>query len=221
MIIIYIKQNKTSGKKYIGYTTDIEKIDSYLGSGKYWVNHCKKYGGYNTSNIETIFYLKCDLIEGRSFLSDFEKKHPEYWTNKEWANLVPETLESSPFKGNMDTIFEKHGNPFAGGDIQRQAHIDGKYNTYDRSENSKKGWKKRDKQKMAENMSKCRKKWIEENPEKFREFQKQRADKSREVNCQKLEYEGKVYLGWVELEKELNISKYKLQTYYMDKIILL
>jgi len=94
----YIMVNKTSGKKYIGQT--IQNLDTYMGSGVYWKNHCKSHGGYSRDNILVIeshyFEIKS---EASIFLEEFEKNNDFYWTeeNKEWANLCKENTEDNPF----------------------------------------------------------------------------------------------------------------------------
>lgn len=223
MIIIYIFKNKTSGKKYIGYTERSKAFNEhkYLGSGVYWKNHCKSHGGYNKENIELIEHHSYDSKEeALDFINKFENKHGKYWLSDKWANTVPETLEQSPLKGNMNIIFEKYGNPFTGGEIQRKAHLDGKH-TYDFSENSRKGWINRDREKASVFASNKAKKWIKENPEQFAIIQKKNALKSKEKNCQRLKYKETTYVGWSDLSKATNISTYKLRKYHMDDITIL
>ena len=50
----YIMKNKTSGKLYVGQTE--QSIETYLGSGPYWIRHCKNTVG----TIETTVKL-CGL----------------------------------------------------------------------------------------------------------------------------------------------------------------
>lgn len=104
----YIFENKTSGKLYLGQTKG--NIEMYCGSGKYWINHCKKYGGLNRNNIIAIWTKFFEEEESaKMFLTDFEKEYPDYWLNKntEWANLVQENTESSPGCGGNLEIIEK------------------------------------------------------------------------------------------------------------------
>jgi hypothetical protein len=223
MIIIYIYKNKTSSKKYIGYTERSEDFYAgrYLGSGEYWQNHCKLHGGYDKENLELIEHHTYDSKKkALEFIDNFEKENNDYWLSDEWANVIPETLEKSPFKGNMSIIFAKHGNPFSGGEIQRKAHADGKY-TYDFSENAKKGWINRDREKASIFASNKAKKWIKENTEEFANWQKNNALKSKEKNCQRLKYKGKVHIGWSDLSKAAGISSYKLKKYHMNDITIL
>jgi len=93
----YILRNKTSGKKYIGQTK--RDITKYLGSGSYWKAHCKKHGGYNRENIETIWFKKFESEEkARIFLEEFESENAQYWLseNKEWANQTKENTLDTP-----------------------------------------------------------------------------------------------------------------------------
>lgn len=94
----YIMKNKTTGKLYLGQTT--ANIQSYLGSGSYWKNHCKAHGGYCKENIEVVFnkYFENE-DEAKLFLSEFEKQNPHYWLqeNKVWANQCKENTDDNPF----------------------------------------------------------------------------------------------------------------------------
>lgn len=135
----YIIRNITSGKKYIGQTT--KNMESYLGSGSYWKNHCKKHGGYCRENIEIVFKKKFNFEnEAKLFLKNFEKQNPEYWLqeNKIWANQVRENTENSPFFGKDNTSnqlkncrhvsqtkthLKKGTHNFFGGDIQRNQNL--------------------------------------------------------------------------------------------------
>lgn len=96
----YIMKNKTSGKRYVGQTT--QNIETYLGSGPYWVNHCKSNGGYTRENIEITWYelFICET-SAKNWLQLFENENPNYYLkeNEEWANDVPENTSNSPFVG--------------------------------------------------------------------------------------------------------------------------
>ena len=214
---IYIYRNKTSGKRYIGYTT--RDVNEYLGSGTYWKNHCNKHGGLTEENIERewVQWFDCEY-KAKEFLSDFEEQHPEYYEGDDWCNLVPETLDKSPFKGNMKTIFEKNGNPFSGGDIQRKAHAEGRHN-YDRSEAGRKSWENRDKSVMVENVQAGHKEWRENNREEFLKMQKEKAEKSKLVLSKRIMYNGVLYLGWSELREKTGITRYKFNKYNMGTIL--
>jgi hypothetical protein len=96
----YILENKTSGKKYIGQT--IQDINKYLGSGSYWINHCKKHGGYNRDNISIVYSEMYETKESaQDFLDDFKILNVDYWErdNKIWANLCEENTNDSPLTG--------------------------------------------------------------------------------------------------------------------------
>lgn len=95
----YILQNKTSNKLYLGQTK--QDINLYLGSGSYWINHCKKHGGYTRENINTLwceYYI--DEKTALQFLKDFEDENPNYWrrtTNESWANQTRENTSDCTF----------------------------------------------------------------------------------------------------------------------------
>ena len=210
---IYIFKNISTGKKYLGFTT--QNIETYLGSGKYWKNHCKSHGGLNELNIEKVWYQWFETKdEALKFIKEIESENPNYWETDEWANLVPETLDKSPFKDNMNIIFERNGNPFKGGEIQRQAWADGKYDKRDHSEAARKSWINRDKKQAVSKMQDGHKKWREENKEYYLSEQNRKLDLAREarrLTLQKFQYKGKIYYGWSELMKATNKSKWFLK----------
>lgn len=85
IIYLYKKTHKITGLKYLGKTksTDPHK---YRGSGKYWVNHIKKYG-----------YLVDTEILKECYTNDELKYWGKYYSNlwnivdaNDWANLKPE-----------------------------------------------------------------------------------------------------------------------------------
>ena len=96
----YILENIQSGKKYIGQT--VQDINHYLGSGAYWIPHCKKHGGYNRDNISIVHSKLYESKEAaQQYLDEFKKTNVDYWqtSNKEWANLCEENTEDSPLTG--------------------------------------------------------------------------------------------------------------------------
>jgi len=91
----YVLENKTSGKKYIGQTT--QPITKYLGSGVHWKPHCEKHGGYNKDNIKIIEKVFCNnRFEAEKWLNIKETQLGEYWVGNEYLNMVPETTENNP-----------------------------------------------------------------------------------------------------------------------------
>jgi len=101
----YILQNNTTGKKYIGQTK--RNVHQYLGSGVYWINHCKTHGGYTRENIALVDSWFIDDLElAEFFLQEFEDKEGPYWevTNENWANLVREDTDDNPFFRNGGII---------------------------------------------------------------------------------------------------------------------
>jgi hypothetical protein len=96
----YILENKTSGKKYIGQT--IQDINKYLGSGKYWKNHCKQHGGYKRSNITIVSSkLYTSKETAQQYLDEFKFQNVNYWErdNKIWANSCEENTADSALAG--------------------------------------------------------------------------------------------------------------------------
>ena len=97
----YIKANKNTGKLYIGQTTKAN-IDAYLGSGNYWTNHGKKWGGYNRENIATISkWWITSKEDADSLCKWFEDTYGEYWlsTNSTFLNRVPENSSDNALTG--------------------------------------------------------------------------------------------------------------------------
>jgi len=96
----YIMINKTSGKKYVGQT--IQDISKYCGSGGYWINHCKKYGGHNKKNVEVLWsqFFICEK-SAQMWLDQFALDNPGYdlRSNKEWGNVCLENTEDSALTG--------------------------------------------------------------------------------------------------------------------------
>jgi hypothetical protein len=113
----YVMRNKTSGKKYVGQTTQIN-TDKYCGSGRYWTNHCKKHGGWNRQNIDVLEQTwMADKVQAQEWLDAFAAENGEYWLreNTIWANACKETVEDSPFSGFTDN--QRKLNAKAGGKI--------------------------------------------------------------------------------------------------------
>lgn len=99
----YILRNKTSGKRYVGQHRGT--LEKYRGSGKKWINHCKKHGGHTVNNIEVV-WSKWFTEEGEAikWLSKFSEENPGYWLNEntDWANQAPESHHTnlSPMKNS-------------------------------------------------------------------------------------------------------------------------
>lgn len=94
-------RNITSGMLYVGQTFNLESR-SYCGSGKYWVAHCKKHGGYGRKNIEVMqkFWAETEAL-AQKWLDDFEAANQNYFerSNNAWANCARETTGNSAFCG--------------------------------------------------------------------------------------------------------------------------
>jgi len=78
-------------------------------------------------------------------------------------------------------------------------------------------WKDDDKRRekfsktMKENMSK----WRSENSKEFVRNQKKASQASKFANCKQLEYKGKIYIGWSELERETGLNKAQYKYYQL------
>lgn len=85
---LYIKQHTVTGKLYFGKTT--RNPEKYLGSGKYWKLHIKKYGKKYVTNLWYCLFL--DEKECKDFAIQFSTQN-NIVNSKEWANLKQETLD--------------------------------------------------------------------------------------------------------------------------------
>lgn len=82
---LYKKQCTHCGLKYFGKTT--KDIETYKGSGKYWLRHISKYG---KDKVITLEYWEFDNQEE---CTKFALKYSEdnnIVESKEWANIIPE-----------------------------------------------------------------------------------------------------------------------------------
>lgn len=82
----------------MGQTT--QDLSSYLGSGSYWIQHCKKWGGYTRSNIQVMWSQWFNTEqEAKDWLEQFEQDEPNYYLkeNKTWANQCRENTLDNPF----------------------------------------------------------------------------------------------------------------------------
>jgi len=135
----YVLKNKTSGKKYIGQTISNPGVN-YFGSGKYWINHCKTYGGYCKTNIELVWseYFE-DKDSAVAMLKKFKKDNPDYYSveNTEWANLIEENTENNPIIG--------------AGEYQKNRILNGTH-PFNNKETYKKRWTDEHKKRQSEDM---------------------------------------------------------------------
>jgi len=127
----YILENIQSGKKYIGQTT--KDINHYLGSGAYWIPHCRKHGGYTRNNIKIVYSkLYESKEEAQQYLDDFKKTNVDYGQpqNEQWANLCEENTEDSPFTGGAHArqMVIDGSHHLLGGAVNNKRVADGTHN---------------------------------------------------------------------------------------------
>lgn len=95
----------------MGQTT--QDLSKYLGSGSYWINHCKKWGGYTRSNIQVMWSQWFNTEHAaKQWLEQFEQDEPDYYLkeNKIWANQCKENTLDNPFyDGTIQTRRVKEG----------------------------------------------------------------------------------------------------------------
>lgn len=102
---LYIKQHSVTGLLYFGKTT--RDVTKYMGSGKYWQRHIKKYG----KQIDTLWYcLYTDEAECKSFAKVFSEQN-NIVNSSEWANLIEENgLDGAPSGHFGHTFTEEERN---------------------------------------------------------------------------------------------------------------
>lgn len=99
---LYIKQHSVTGMKYFGKTTKSEKflLESYSGSGTYWLRHINKHGA---THVTTIWYkLFSDLPELVAFAEKFSDEN-NIVKSAAWANCKSE----NGLAGGDNGIFNK------------------------------------------------------------------------------------------------------------------
>ena len=83
---LYIKTHNTTGLKYFGKTTCLDRIHSYKGSGVHWSRHLKAHGNSYTTELLGIWQDKDRLVK---YSKKFCEEH-NVVGSKEWANMVLE-----------------------------------------------------------------------------------------------------------------------------------
>ena len=128
-------QCTTTGKKYVGQTMQAD-MSNYCGSGIHWKKHCKKYGGWNRTNI---------IVLDQKWLSDIEKAnewlsslHNQYWLSDDYANSVSETTDTCAWAGQSQEWHRIAGKK--GSDLQKDKNL-AWYNSEHQREQGKKGGK--------------------------------------------------------------------------------
>lgn len=90
---LYIKQHPITHKLYFGKTASKDPL-KYSGSGKYWLNHLKKYGNRNIITLWSELFI--DSKEMEEFAIEFSKKM-NIVESSQWLNLRPENgLDGAP-----------------------------------------------------------------------------------------------------------------------------
>ena len=84
-IYLYVKECTHCGLKYFGRTISAPKY--YIGSGKLWTAHIKKYGRDKVRNLNIWEFT--DQTQCTEFALNYSVEH-SIVESKLWANLVPE-----------------------------------------------------------------------------------------------------------------------------------
>jgi hypothetical protein len=122
---LYIKQCSHCRLKYFGKTSRKE-IEKYIGSGKRWKNHLKKYNANSMHLWNSDWYYDTSISR---FALKFSKMN-KIVESKNWANLKVEDgleggwdnivwdnerrMNKSLQRKNMNTLVDKDGNTFFG-----------------------------------------------------------------------------------------------------------
>lgn len=92
LLYLYVKQSP-KGLKYLGITSKKDP-NKYRGSGKYWLNHLKKHN-FGINDIKTTILVETYDKEMLVLFGLYYSKYFNVVESKEWANLKPESGESS------------------------------------------------------------------------------------------------------------------------------
>lgn len=112
---LYVKQHTLTGFMYFGKTTKANPR-SYLGSGKYWVNHIKKHGKEHVTTkwVSEPFMDKEELVEfALAFSELFDIVESTNWANLKEENGLdgnpPGTKFSEEHKTKLSIAAKKRG----------------------------------------------------------------------------------------------------------------
>ena len=116
---LYVKRHQKTGKMYFGKTQKAN-IESYSGSGVYWLKHIKKHGKEFIENVwvSEAFTDEEDLIEFATFFSEeFDIVNSENWANLQEENGIdgaPKGVANSGPSGAQNGMYGRTGdkNPF-------------------------------------------------------------------------------------------------------------
>lgn len=102
----YILKHRLTGKMYIGQRKSNDVGIKYFGSGKYWINHRKKYGYIDIDILEITYFLHKE--DAKKWLQNQIEKYGEYWLREDFANLIPESTDNYANQlGNKHSIETK------------------------------------------------------------------------------------------------------------------
>jgi hypothetical protein len=125
---LYIKQHSVTGLMYFGKT--IKNPETYLGSGKRWLNHIKKHGTEHVVNLWYCLFLDDETLS--EFANQFSASN-NITESVLWANLMPENGHSGgPVKNNNFITWNK---------LPKSADIKLKISTTIKSRNPKTLWR--------------------------------------------------------------------------------
>ena len=136
-------------------------------------------------------------------------------TEEESSNAYfPMSYEGPPEDATLGCTLET--NPFTGGEIQRQAHLNGSYDHIDYHELALKSWKNKEERLDAciPKMTEGYQKWMKNNKDYFLDMQRTKlelAHQAKRIKQQKLLWHDTLYYGWSELARATGKTKYFLK----------
>jgi hypothetical protein len=88
IVSLYVKTHSVTKLRYFGKTIKSD-VESYTGSGRYWLRHLAKYGKNFSTEIIATFDLDSQVNDLIKFCKKFSKEN-NIVESKDWANLIPE-----------------------------------------------------------------------------------------------------------------------------------
>ena len=155
-------------------------------------------------------------------LLEKHKHAPDYRPKKVVKVNLPDDFWDAPDPGEKTHWGAPTGetNIFYGGEIQRRAHAEGRHKHY-KSEAGKKSWKNRCKKEARDKMNAGYQKVLA-TPEGMAmhvEKSKKAAQAAKVALATRIQYNGRLYLGWKELQDQTGISKYMFKKHNLGEII--
>ena len=204
-------------KYYIG-STSIEKIEKgYKGSVKsrkwkdIWLNETENYPELFHVEILSVHETREEALQEELKLQKlYDVVKSNEWINESYAQVNgffgrDTSGKNNPMYGKAAEVASRWAreNPEKASERSRKA--------------AKKQWSDPEKaKKKCEAMRGKKKTRKTQTQEEFLAMQKAKFDKAREKTMKRIEYNGKIYIGWDHLKKETGLSSYRYKKYYLN-----